>query len=121
MNKLLLFSLTLLSTVQIFAQVGTVRGFVYEDESGEPAMFSNVMLEGTKIGSVTDANGFFNLSKVPAGTYTISVSYIGFDPMTNTVEVLANKIVNQKFYLLESSRTPRGKDECEYFSRKINS
>ena len=103
MNRLLFFVLTLLSSVQLFAQVGTVRGFVYEDESGEPAMFSNVVLEGTKIGSVTDANGFFNLSKVPAGSYTISVSYIGFDPMTSTVEVLANKIVNQKFYLKESS------------------
>ena len=34
-------------------------------------MFSNVVLEGTKIGGVTDANGFFNLSKVPAGQYKL--------------------------------------------------
>jgi hypothetical protein len=50
---------------------------VYEEDSGEPAMFSNVIIEGTKIGAVTDVNGFFTLSQVPVGTYDLIVSYIG--------------------------------------------
>lgn len=103
MHKVVFLIFSLVSTFQIFAQVGSIRGFVYEESSGEPAMFSNVVLDGTKIGTVTDANGFFNLSQVPVGTYTIKVSYIGFDAISSSVEVIPNKINNEKFYLKESS------------------
>lgn len=103
MHKVVFLIFSLVSTFQIFAQVGSIRGFVYEESSGEPAMFSNVVLDGTKIGTVTDANGFFNLSQVPVGTYTINVSYIGFDAISSSVEVVPNKINNEKFYLKESS------------------
>ena len=102
MHKVVFLIFSLVSTFQIFAQVGSIRGFVYEESSGEPAMFSNVVLDGTKIGTVTDANGFFNLSQVPVGTYTINVSYIGFDAISSSVEVIPNKINNEKFYLKES-------------------
>ena len=103
MNRIVLIVVLLLSSIKLLAQSGTVRGFVYEEESGEPAMFSNIILEGTKIGGVTDVNGFFNLSKVPVGKYNLVVTYIGFDSSIIPVEVVANKIVNKKFYLKESS------------------
>lgn len=103
MHKVVFLIFSLVSTFQIFAQVGSIRGFVYEESSGEPAMFSNVVLDGTKIGTVTDANGFFNLSQVPVGTYTIHVSYIGFDAISSSIEVTPNSIINEKFYLKESS------------------
>lgn len=103
MHKVVFLIFSLVSTFQIFAQVGSIRGFVYEESSGEPAMFSNVVLDGTKIGTVTDANGFFNLSQVPVGTYTIQVSYIGFDAISSSIEVTPNSIINEKFYLKESS------------------
>ena len=66
-------------------------------------MFSNVVLEGTKIGGVTDANGFFNLSKVPVGQYKLLVTYIGFESKEEIIEVKADKILDKKYYLSESS------------------
>lgn len=103
MNRVVLLLVSILVSANLLAQTGTVRGFVYEEESGEPAMFSNVLLEGTKIGGVTDANGFFNLSKVPVGKYNLLVSYIGFDALSVPIEIKSNKINNQKLYLKESS------------------
>lgn len=103
MNKLILFVFIILSSLELFAQTGTVRGFVYEETSGEPAMFSNIVLDGTKIGGVTDANGFFNLSKVPAGQYKLVVTYIGFESNEEIIEVKADKILDKKYYLSESS------------------
>ena len=103
MNRLILFVFIIFSSFELFAQTGTVRGFVYEETSGEPAMFSNVVLEGTKIGGVTDANGFFNLSKVPVGQYKLLVTYIGFESKEEIIEVKADKILNKKYYLSESS------------------
>ena len=45
MNRLVLFIILIISSFQLFAQTGTVRGFVYEETSGEPAMFSNIILD----------------------------------------------------------------------------
>ena len=103
MNKLILFVFIIFSSLELFAQTGTVRGFVYEETSGEPAMFSNIVLDGTKIGGVSDANGFFNLSKVPAGQYKLVVTYIGFESKEEIIEVKADKILDKKYYLSESS------------------
>ena len=103
MNRLILFVFIIFTSLELLAQTGTVRGFVYEETSGEPAMFSNVVLEGTKIGGVTDANGFFNLSKVPAGQYKLVVTYIGFESNEEIIEVKADKILDKKYYLSESS------------------
>ena len=103
MNRLILFVFIIFSSLELFAQTGTVRGFVYEETSGEPAMFSNIVLDGTKIGGVTDANGFFNLSKVPAGKYKLVVTYIGFESKEEIILVKADKILDKKYYLSESS------------------
>ena len=103
MNRLILFVFIIFTSLELLAQTGTVRGFVYEETSGEPAMFSNVVLEGTKIGGVTDANGFFNLSKVPVGQYKLLVTYIGFESKEEIIEVKADKILDKKYYLSESS------------------
>ena len=103
MNRLILYVFIIFTSLELLAQTGTVRGFVYEETSGEPAMFSNVVLEGTKIGGVTDANGFFNLSKVPAGQYKLVVTYIGFESKEEIIEVKADKILDKKYYLSESS------------------
>ena len=49
---------------------GTVKGFVRAEEDGSPVLFAAVVLEGTSYGVSTDIQGYYSLSKVPAGTYT---------------------------------------------------
>lgn len=53
----------------LLAQSGTIRGFVYDKLTGEPIIFTNVILQGTTIGAATDVNGYYSISKVdPAPT-----------------------------------------------------
>ena len=59
---------------QSFAQFGSVRGFVYEQETGEPVLFTNVYFERTSIGAPTDANGYFAITRIPPGNYTLMVT-----------------------------------------------
>jgi len=66
------------------AQTGTIRGFVYDEESGEPVIFTNVFLKGTTYGATTDVNGYYSISKIPAGSYTIQSSTLGFDTASAT-------------------------------------
>ncbi len=99
-----LVSLVLISILASvsFAQTGTVRGFVYEKETGEPAIFTNVYLKGTQYGGASDVNGYFNISKVQEGNYTLIVSYIGYEQLEVPVSIKAGKITTKKLYLSKS-------------------
>jgi hypothetical protein len=81
----------------------TIRGFVYDKASGEPILFTNVFLKGTTYGASTDVNGFFTISRVPAGTYTLMSTYLGYDTAAVQIVAKAGAIINQKLYLNKSS------------------
>jgi hypothetical protein len=83
-----------------FSQTASIRGFVYDKKSGEPVIGCNVYLgDGTVYGSVADVNGFFTISKVPAGKYTLTASAVGFQKFTKEVELTEGRIVNDKINL----------------------
>ena len=96
------FILFVFFSLNIFAQ-GVIRGFIYEKSSGEPVMFANVQLKGTKFGATSDINGYFNINKLPAGTYRLLVSYLGYDSASVVVTVKDKEIVTKKMYISESS------------------
>src|SRR5690606_14530981 len=86
MSRPLLLRLALLCTLAVpliaAAQTGTVRGFVYDESSGEPSIFTPVALRGaTDHGAQSDVNGYFSISKVPPGSYSLQVIYLGFDTL----------------------------------------
>lgn len=91
-------------TVAAFAQTGTIKGFVYDKSTGEPMIYTNVFLEGTKIGVQTDLNGYFSIRQVPEGTYTIFTTVIGYDTARATVTITNDKIETKKLYVKRSDR-----------------
>lgn len=94
----------------VFAQnTGIIRGFVYLKESGEPVLFTNVILKGTTLGIATDVNGFFSINKVPPGSYTLFISsMLGYDTLQEAVTVKAGEIVSKKLYLTKSAIQLKG-------------
>lgn len=101
LKKLFLAILIIISST-VFAQQGTVRGFVYLKDTGEPVLFTNVILKGTTIGNATDVNGYFSITKIPPGTYTLMVTSIGYDSLLESVTVKAGEIVSKKLFLVKS-------------------
>lgn len=98
--KLFTLAIGLVITLASVAQ-GTVKGFISSKETGEPVMFASVSLEGTNYGVSTDITGFYSLSKIPPGIYTIVVSSIEFENTKLEVEIINNKVLTKNF-LLES-------------------
>ncbi len=100
---ILILITVLLYTKSLSAQTGTVRGFVYEKETGEPVLFINVYLYKTTYGAVTDVNGYFVISKAPTGSYTLMVTSIGFDTLKFPINIKPDEIITKKFYLNKSN------------------
>ena len=92
-----------LTTSVSYAQDNNVKGFVYEKSTGEPMMFCNVYLKGTTFGASTDINGFFNITRIPDGDYTILVTNLGYDTIAERLTLKNNEVLNKKYYLEESS------------------
>lgn len=100
LKKSLLSVLTLLLiTVITNAQEAVIRGFVYEKETGEPVIFTNVYLYRTTYGAATDVNGYFTISKIPAGTYTLMVTFMGYDTIREEVTLKKGQVLTKKLYM----------------------
>lgn len=57
--------------------LGGVTGVVISADDDEPVVGASVMVKGTKIGTSTDIDGKFTISKLPGNAKTLVVSYIG--------------------------------------------
>ncbi len=90
--KKVLFLLFITITTLVSAQTGSIRGFVYDKQTGEPMMLTNVMLENTMIGTTTDVNGYFVLSKVKVGNYNVKVTSLGYETEIISIKVEKNKV-----------------------------
>lgn len=75
-NRFLLLLCFLFSIVG-FAQKGTIKGNVYDEEINDVLPFANVTIKGTIIGSTTDFDGNYALNVDP-GTYTVVFSFVGY-------------------------------------------
>ncbi len=86
-----------------FSQTGDVRGFVYDTDNGEPLIFTSVYLKGTTYGSITDVNGFYSISKVAPGSYSLMSTRLSYDTARVEIELAANNIITQKLFLKKSA------------------
>lgn len=99
--KLLIIGM--LFTSGLLAQSGSIKGFVYDKETGEPIIFTNVYLKSTTYGISTDVNGFYNLTKINPGDYQLVVTYIGYDTVQAPVTIIAGKTVTRDLFLNKGS------------------
>jgi hypothetical protein len=90
----------LFTAVLLFAQ-GTVRGFVKDEKTGQPVIFILVALEGTSIGTQTDENGYYTLTKIPAGSYTLVIKQFGFKEVREQITVSGDKVIAKNYFLVE--------------------
>lgn len=86
-----ILALILISTTA-FAQ-GTLRGVVTDSLTKEALPGANVFLAGTALGSATNLEGAYRIDRVPEGTYTLRVSYIGYQTKTIRVNIENNRAI----------------------------
>jgi outer membrane receptor for ferrienterochelin and colicin len=60
------------------ASAGKIVGVVTDANTGDPLPNANVQLVGADMGTIADEEGRFVIINVPAGTYTLRATYIGY-------------------------------------------
>ena len=76
-----------------YAQTGSIVGKLTDKEyNNEPLAFANVLLKGTTIGTTSDFDGLYELNNLESGTYTIVVSFVGYETQEIMVTVVTDKV-----------------------------
>lgn len=102
-RSFLLLTVFLLISGVAVSQTASLRGFIYEKETGEPVIFTNAYLLGTTYGSTTDVNGYFAITHIPAGDYTLLVTYLGYDTLRLNISLKPGDILQRNLHLTKSS------------------
>ncbi|MBN2410224.1 TonB-dependent receptor [candidate division KSB1 bacterium] len=75
----LVLSIVIFCVPKVFAaSSGTIVGVIKDEVTGDPLPGANVFIEGTAIGSASDLKGHYQISRVPPGSFTLKVTYIGY-------------------------------------------
>jgi TonB-dependent starch-binding outer membrane protein SusC len=85
------------------AAQGTITGSVTEAGTMRPLVNAQVYIQGTTIGSLTNARGQFTIQNAPAGEATVRAELIGFAAQNQTVTVVAGQTVTVDFQLRQTT------------------
>jgi hypothetical protein len=91
--KLLLFALYLITFAGTNTTAGdndplryTLSGYIKDAENGEVLIGATIYVQELKSGVSSNAYGFYSL-RLPAGQYTVTYSYIGYEGQTKKIEL----------------------------------
>lgn len=101
----LLFS----STAQAADPTGTIAGRVYNPATKEYVRNAEVRVDGTNLVTYTESDGSFQFGNIAAGPTAVSVSYSGYQPVTERITVEAGATVTREIRI--SSTAPGGRSQ----------
>lgn len=82
--KHILSVLLLLAIPSIYAQ-NTLKGVVTDTNTNDPLIFANIYLPQLEKGATTDDQGNYTLNNIPNGTYSIIISIIGYETLSQNI------------------------------------
>ena len=94
-----------LISVFAMAQNAVIKGFTYDESTGESLPYCTIQLMGTSFGALSDVTGAFLINKIPAGTYTVKVSLLGYIDLFDTVKVSGNTTLTKRYSISPNSQT----------------
>jgi len=91
--SILLFLFVLAFNSSLSAQ-NTISGKISDKKNQEFITGATVYLKGTKMFATSGLDGSYVLKNIPTGVYTIEVSFIGYNKISETVEIKESKKLN---------------------------
>jgi len=95
-----LFIAIIFSTICFAGNTGKLSGRVTDNSNGEPLIGANVFIQELNTGTSTDLNGDYFILNIPPGTYSVSVSMVGYAKVTKSnVAIIIDRTTTENFSL----------------------
>ena len=95
------FSLFFLLSFLVGQNHSSISGFVREKASGEPISYANVFISNSNLGAATNQDGYFVISKIPAGEIELNVSMIGYSIYQEQLMLFESEPIRLEIQLIE--------------------
>ena len=86
------------------APTGSIAGIVYDAATRSPLAGASVVVMNTELGGAADPDGRFFVTDVPAGTYSVEASMIGYETQAKTIVVVNPARTTELVFRLGQSR-----------------
>jgi outer membrane cobalamin receptor len=97
-----IIAVLLLCSSMLHAQ-GVLMGTVTEEGSVQSLPGAQVLINGTTKGDATNMNGAFRIAGIPAGSYTVVISFVGYKTQSMEVVITDSNITNLSVVLAPGS------------------
>lgn len=91
-NTILSFAFLFCGFAPLLAQTGDIKGKVIS-EKGKPMPNVSVMVANTTLGTVTNKEGAFELTRIEAGDYEVKISYLGYVLQKRNISVRSGQTI----------------------------
>ncbi|MEO1254295.1 MAG: carboxypeptidase-like regulatory domain-containing protein, partial [Bacteroidota bacterium] len=81
---------------------GTITGTISTTD-GNPLEFATLALEGTNLGAISNKSGQFTIENVPAGTYTLIASIVGYQTIERELTITSEQTATLKLNTNEAT------------------
>ncbi|MFA6368416.1 MAG: carboxypeptidase-like regulatory domain-containing protein, partial [Bacteroidales bacterium] len=107
--KKLFFILALLTSLLTYAapianknDEASIEGHVLDAKTQEPIAYATIGIKGTTIGTVSDKEGNFVIRRLKPGSYTLVVSFVGYEKIEKEITVINGKTTHAHVELKET-------------------
>ncbi|MEX0780689.1 MAG: TonB-dependent receptor [Balneolales bacterium] len=70
-----------------YAQTGVVKGVLTDEETGEALIGATVRIVGTDLGVSANRDGYYELTRVPAGEHLLEINFVGYAAETVNITI----------------------------------
>ena len=86
--------------VILHANTGSITGDIIDTDTHQPLVGANFIIVDTELGTACDIEGRFSIVNVPVGSYTVTISMIGYQSISRAnVNVYTDRQTPLTFYL----------------------
>ena len=91
MPKLFILTVLFLLPLSVLGQQASVNGYITDASSGETLISANIALLENNRGTSSNTLGYYTITNVAPGTYTIACSYVGYKPYRKEITLNADE------------------------------
>lgn len=85
------------------ANYGAINGYVLDSATKETLIGATVYIQGTKLGAFTNKSGYFSITNIPPGEYTVGVTFLGYKKIQKKFKFHEKEAIRVEFKLVSSS------------------
>lgn len=86
--------------LSVAQQTASINGYISDSETGETLISANIAFQDSRKGTSSNTSGYYSLTDISPGTYTIIVTYVGYKRFEKEVTLEAGQSLRMNIELI---------------------